>query len=199
MDKSRIRSFLESFRSKREKTLVIVDYGNVVKWEQSLGWKIGIKQLSILIKNFSLGKKSLRRFYYGSDYGDKEKSFTLSPWSETILRKAKMNNLEVLTKKVKYIHNQDNKFGFEKKCDLDVEMSVDLIKERNNYNTIILFSGDGDLVYSLRYLKEEYKKECFVFGARGHIGREIFDAKKEGIISDILFIEDFEYRLNMER
>jgi hypothetical protein len=58
-DKHQIKSFLESFENKRGRTLVIIDYGNVVKWELSLGWKIGIKQLSILIKNFSLGRNYL--------------------------------------------------------------------------------------------------------------------------------------------
>jgi hypothetical protein len=47
----------------------------------------------------------------------------------------------------------------------------------------------------MKYLYEEYKKECYVFGARNHVGREVFDAKKNGIIKDILFAEDFEYRL----
>jgi hypothetical protein len=32
-------------------------------------------------------------------------------------------------------------YGFEKKCDLDIEMAVDLIKERDNYDTAVMFSG----------------------------------------------------------
>lgn len=35
--------------------------------------------------------------------------------------------------------------------------------------------------------------------ARGHIGREVIDAKREGIIKEILYADDFEYRLNMDR
>ncbi len=35
--------------------------------------------------------------------------------------------------------------------------------------------------------------------ARGHIGREVLDAKASGVVREILFTEDFEYRLNMER
>ena len=78
-------------------------------------------------------------------------------------------------------------------------MTVDLIRERENYDTIILFSGDGDLMHTIRYLKEIYRKECFVFGARDHIGREVFDAKTDSVIKGILYAEDFEYRLNMDR
>ena len=42
-------------------------------------------------------------------------------------------------------------------------MTVDLIKERDNYDTIIIFSGDGDLVYAIKYLKEFDKIEDIEF------------------------------------
>jgi len=199
MNQSEIKDFLDNFKEKRERTIIIVDFGNVEKWKNNLKWKVGIRELGKLIKNFSIESKFLRRFYYGSDYGPNEKSQTISPWSKKILMSAKMSGFEVIEKRVKYIHSSDNKFGFEKKCDLDVEMAVDLIKERNNYDTIILFSGDGDLMCAIKYLKEEYNKTCIVFGARGHIGREIFDMKSEEILQDVLFADDFEYRLNMDR
>ncbi|MBU2545108.1 NYN domain-containing protein [Patescibacteria group bacterium] len=199
MNKPEIKKLLDSFVEKRTRTIVIVDYGNVEKWKESLGWKVGIKELSQLVKNFSQGKQFLRRFYYGSDYGSKEKSEIISEWCRAIMEKARMNRFEIMAKRVKYIYNSANKYGFDKKCDLDVEMSVDLIKERDNYDTIVLFSGDGDLMYAIKYLKEFYNKSCFVFGARGHIGREVIDAKQEGFVEDILFAEDFEYRLNRNR
>jgi len=199
MDKNEIKIFLETFNDKKERTVVIVDYGNVEKWKNSLKWKVDIKKLAILVKNFSYGKQFLRRFYYGSDYGSNEKSEILSEWSRSVLDRAGMNRFEVITKRVKYIRNQNNKYGFEKKCDLDVEMTVDLIKERDNYDNIIMFSGDGDLAYAINYLKENYHKSCFVFSARGHIGREVIDAKIKGIIDDILYVDDFEYRLNNDR
>lgn len=199
MNQSKIKDFLDSFQEKRERTIIIVDFGNVEKWKNSLGWKVGVRELGTLVKNFSIGSKFLRRFYYGSDYGKNEKSWTISFWSGRILDSAKMSGFEIVTKRVKYIHSPDNRFGFEKKCDLDVEMAIDLIKERDNYDTIILFSGDGDLMRAIEYLKEEYSKTCFVFGARGHIGREIFDMKNKGAVSDVLFADDFEYRLNMNR
>jgi len=110
-----------------------------------------------------------------------------------------MRRFKVVTKRVKYIHNPDNPSRYDKKCDLDVDMAIDLIKERNNYDTIVLFSGDGDLMCAIKYLKEEYGKSCIVFGARDHVGREVFDAKTEKIVDEIYFAEDFEYRLNMKR
>jgi hypothetical protein len=199
MNQSEIARFLDSFTSLRQRTIVIVDFGNVDKWERSLGWRVGIRELSQLIKRFSTGNSNLRRFYYGSDFGPSESSLLLAPWSRTILDAAVSYGFEVVTKRVKYMHDQDGPSGFSKKCDLDVEMTIDLVGERDSYDRMILFSGDGDLVCALRYLYETYNKECFVFGARNHIGREVFDAREVGIIKGICYAEDFDYRLAMRQ
>lgn len=199
MNQNEIKKFLASFVPKRERTVVIVDFGNVEKWKYGLGWRVGIRELASLVKHFTYGKRFLRRFYYGADYGPNEKSTTLTNWSKYMLRTADLNGFEVVDKRVKYIHSPDNVHGFEKKCDLDVEMAIDLIRERDNYDTIILFSGDGDLVTALAYLHKEYGKKAIVMSARGHIGREIIDAKRDGIVDEILYADDFEYRLNMDR
>ncbi len=199
MNQTEIKKFLESFYNKLSRTIVIIDFSNVEKWKESLGWKVGIQELASLSKYFSKGDKDLRRFYYGSDYGDNNKSRTLTFWSENIIRRAKMNRFEIVTKRVKYIHDNKNPSGFSKKCDLDVEMTVDLIKLKDKYDYIILFSGDGDLIYTLHYLKTSFQKSSYVFGARNHISSETIDATNNQIIDKLLFIEDFEYRLNMDR
>ena len=199
MDQEKIKKFLEAYVPRRERTIVIVDFGNVEKWKHNLHWRVGIRELAVLVKNFSKGQRFLRRFYYGADYGQKEKSTTLTEWSRYMLRTADLNGFEVVDKRVKYIHSADSVHGFEKKCDLDVEMAVDLIRERKNYDTIVLFSGDGDLVTALRYLHDEYEKRAIVIGARGHVGREVIDAHREGVIEEILYADDLEYRLNMDR
>jgi len=199
MNQDEIKKFLSSYISRRERTIVIVDFGNVEKWKYGLDWRVGVRELASLIKHFTYGKRFLRRFYYGADYGPNEKSTDLTDWSRYMLRTADLNGFNVVDKRVKYMHSVDNVHGFEKKCDLDVEMAVDLIRERNNYDTIILFSGDGDLITAIKYLKEEYKKETIIMSARGHIGREVIDAKRDGVINEILYADDFEYRLNMDR
>jgi uncharacterized LabA/DUF88 family protein len=78
-------------------------------------------------------------------------------------------------------------------------MAVDLIKMRDLYDRIVIFSGDGDIAYALRYLKEAYGKRSYVFSARGHIGGEIVQGVKDGFLENMMFAEDFEYRLNMDR
>jgi len=51
MNQKEVKKFLESFIPKRERTIVIVDFGNVEKWKNSLKWQVGIKELAQLVKN----------------------------------------------------------------------------------------------------------------------------------------------------
>lgn len=199
MDHKEITKVLGELEKTKDRNLVIVDYGNVQKWEKSLGWKIGIKELGTLVKNISSGKGFLRRFYYGSDFGRDDKSQKLIDWSRMILDKAKISGFDVCTKRVKYIHDPNNKFGFQKKCDLDVEMVVDMIKEIGFYDTVVLFSGDGDLACVIQYLFETYKKQSIIFAARDHLGKELVTLKEKETVKQILFADDFEYRLDRNR
>lgn len=199
MNQIEIKQFLDSLQQTRNRNMVIVDFGNAQKWENSLGWKIGVRELGNLTKHLATGSKFLRRFYYGSDFGQNEKKQISTMWSAAILNKARMSGFEVVTKRVKYIHDKNYATGFVKKCDFDLEMMLDLIKEQKNYDTVFLFSGDGDMACVLEYLHNTYNKQIYIFGARNHIGREIFDARVNGIVADVFFAEDFEYRLRFNR
>ncbi len=199
MDHKEISNFLLKLEKTKDRNIVIIDFANVDRWQDSLGWPVGLKQLGQLISHISVGKKYLRRFYYGEDYGPKDKSVTLLPWSNTILNNARYSGFEVISKRVKYIPDSNYSTGYIKKCNLDIEMAIDLLQEKDNYQTAIIFSGDGDLAGLCRYLKENFSKTIYIFGARNHIGKELIDAKKDKLIKDILFVEDFEYRLNLHR
>ena len=199
MNKNEIKEFLQSFSDFQSRTLVIVDFANVEKWKESTGWKIGIQELAKLVKYFTIGNKSLRRFYYGSDYGKNENSNYMGNWSYNILTRAQSNGFEIVTKRVKYIHDKRFEGGFDKKCDLDVEMALDIMRMKECYDKLVIFSGDGDLACIMKYIFNEFKKEICVCSARNHIGREIIDGYKEGFIEKLIYIDDFEYRLNMDR
>ncbi len=198
MRREEIKQALDELGKNRGRNLVVVDFGNVDKWKEGLGWKIDLKQLGNLVKHFASGKKFLRRFYYGSDYGKREQDGVITMWSAMVLNKARMAGFEIITKPVKYIVNHDYKTGYVKKGNFDVEMAVDIIKEKDNYDTLILFSGDGDFAYVLKYIHKSVGKKVIVFGARDHIGKELVDAKNEGVVAKILFAEDFEDRLSMD-
>ena len=98
MDRRQIKLFLEKLGKTKTRNIVIIDFANVDRWEESLGWKIGIKKLGQLVSNVAYGKKFLRRFYYGEDYGPKDKSTRLTPWSSQILTNARYSSFELVSK-----------------------------------------------------------------------------------------------------
>lgn len=197
MSHDEIAQFTEDWSPYRDRTIVLIDFANVEKWRDSLGWRMGVRELASLVKKLS-GKVELRRFYYGSDYGQNDRSDTLTPWSKAMLETAKYNGLEIVTKRTKYLH--DNVTGeLKKKCDLDVEMAIDLVAFRKQYDRIVLFSGDGDMACALKFMRNNYKKQCYVFGARDHLGKETVDLQADSKVEKIMFAEDFEFKLSMER
>jgi uncharacterized LabA/DUF88 family protein len=199
MNKNEVKNFLIRCEQTKERNVVIIDFANIDRWEESLGWKVGIKNLGKLVSHISYGKKFLRRFYYGEDFGPKGSSIKLTAWSERILKNAKLSSFEIITKRVKYIPDSKYETGFIKKCNLDIEMAVDLIRERDNYDNAFVFSGDGDMAYVCEYLHNSFNKKISIFVARDHLGKELVILKDRGLIEDILFVEDFEYRLNLTR
>ncbi len=199
MNKTEIKNFLNQLSKTLDRNIVIVDFANVDRWQDSTDWPISVNKLGQLNKYISQGKKYLRRFYYGMDFGPKDSSKLLLPWSEKILKQAQYSGFEIVSKRVKYIPDDKYETGFIKKCNLDIEMAIDLIKEQENYDIAVIFSGDGDMAYVCEYIHNIYNKTIYIFGARNHIGKELIDAKSAGIIKDILFVEDFEYRLNLNR
>lgn len=198
MNQGQIKRLFEAWEPYASRTLIIIDFANVEKWKDSTGWRIGIRELQQLVRNFSIGDKNLRRFYYGSDYGPKDSCTILMPWSDNLIKKAKYSNFQVISKRVKYIRDKVSGDDI-RKCDLDVEMAIDMIKLVTEYDRVVLFSGDGDLACALEYVRDTYNKEVYVFGARDHVGRELIDAKNSGNIKTLFFAEDFEYRLSMDR
>ncbi len=112
MNQTEIKQFLDSLQPVRSRNIIIVDFGNVQKWEHSLRWKIGVRELGNLTKRLTYGSKFLRRFYYGSDCGQNEKKQIPTMWSAAILNKARMSSFEVITKRVKYIHDKAEDFEY---------------------------------------------------------------------------------------
>ncbi len=97
MNQAEIKQFLDSLQPVRSRNIIIVDFGNVQKWEYSLSWKIGVRELGNFTKHLTAGSKFLRRFYYGSDFGQNEKKQIPTMWSAAILNKARMSSFEVIT------------------------------------------------------------------------------------------------------
>lgn len=67
---------------------------------------------------------------------------------------------------------------FRRKCDFDVEVTIDVHKAlKENYKSFIFFTGDGDFEPLYQLLIENGKQVVVIF-ARKHLGREIYQVKR---------------------
>jgi len=63
------------------------------------------------------------------------------------------------------------------KGNLDVELALDAFRLADDYDTLLLFSGDSDFGYLLDLLKHKGKK-VLVVSTRGHISKELLERAK---------------------
>jgi len=59
-----------------------------------------------------------------------------------------------------------------RKANFDVEIAVDSTYKLNNYDTLILFSGDCDFEYLLKFLRGR-NKTAIIFSRAGHVAKEL--------------------------
>lgn len=67
-------------------------------------------------------------------------------------------------------------FGeFEFKCNFDVEITIRAMEDINNYDVLVLCTGDGDFVELVRTLKRNLK-ETYAISIEGRFNRELKQA-----------------------
>lgn len=161
-----------------------IDFSNVNKWfeNDNQDWNNKLladnEKLSIdleKLKSFGDIFSERVRIYYGEDPKN-EKSLNFTYATRKIFGKR-----DVMTKdlqKIKHyieLGEQHNKNHINKdkdgknyveirKCNFDVEISVDALKMLGHYDTFCIFSGDADFVYLNNFLRKKGKKVIIVKG-----------------------------------
>jgi len=98
---------------------------------------------------------------------------------------------ELYLKPVKLYEQEDG--STKRKANCDVDMTFYLMKEKDNFDRVIILSGDGDFLPVLKYLKEQGKE--IVILARGpRAAREI----RQFAGSNFRDFEYLKYRLKFE-
>lgn len=187
-----VRSLIDRWRPLRGRTIVAVDYSNVRRWQDALGWEVSVNDLGRMAKACA-SHTSLRRFYCAADFGPDWRSMDIREHSKELITTATASGFEAVAKRVKYIREPERLVS---KCDLDIEIVTDLFALRDTYDRIVLFSGDGDFTPALVHLNKEHGKEIVVVGVAGMIGREIFDAHASGIVSTLMYADDLKHQLD---
>lgn len=170
--------------------------------EKSLGWKIDYKKLLGYLKEkynindvYYFGGVEIHQFPYNYQI---EETVPIKPLEIYLveLLKNKSDKLDEATilligrhlKRVRF-YKKLEEFGYKlflkpvklyeqedgstkRKANCDVDMAFHLMKERNNFDRILVLSGDGDFLPVLKYLKQN-KKEVVIMGRGIRTAREI--------------------------
>lgn len=83
-----------------------------------------------------------------------------------------------------------------RKANFDVEIAVDAAYSLNEYDSFILFSGDCDFEYLLKFLRGK-NKITFVFSRTGHIAKELPPASN--YYFDIVDFRHFLLRIEVKK
>lgn len=140
--------------------MVFIDAANLEHAACDLGIRIRyVKLKSFVESNF---KEAVGFRFYSARFDTKSHNRFL-----TFLKK---HGYKLVTKPIKKI--QDDKLGEIRKADVDVEISVDALDLLGKYDTLVLFSGDSDFEYLIKYLKGKNKR-VIVISTKHHVAREL--------------------------
>jgi len=152
------------------KTAVFIDASNIYHSQKRLGFRIDFKKLLDYFKK----ETDLFSFYFYTAYDPEHKKQKL------FLDFLDIIGYHIRTKKVKFIkdNNKDNDLRGFHKGNLDVELTIDVLENKDNYDTLILFSGDSDFEPLLQLMKMKYKKMCLVMATKYNVSIDLIKCAK---------------------
>lgn len=167
-----------------------------------MGWKIDYKKLLEYLKDkysvghaFYFGGVEIHDFEYDYQKNETVPIDELEKHLKNLIRNEgeKLNEAELLLigrhlQRVRF-YQKLSKFGYKlflkpvklyeqedgttkRKANCDVDMAFYLMKERDNFNKVVILSGDGDFLPVLKYMKE-MKKEVIVLARGERTAKEI--------------------------
>ena len=93
----------------------------------------------------------------------------------SMIVRLKKAGFKLVTKPLKVITEIDKAKGDIRKANFDVEITLDAVTLLNDYDTLILFSGDSDFHYLIKRLRQNGKK-VIVVSSRYHISKELVES-----------------------
>ena len=174
--------------------LSFIDFGNVNYWfeddrQDDEGIQLADNERLVIdlekLKDFSSLFSIDTRFYYGHNPSSLG-SMAFNRASKAVFGRSRvftkpiqnvrhdLTNEELLTNTRIIKKDSQGAFVYIQKCNFDVEISVDAMRQLDEYDTFCLFSSDADFVSLLHFLKGRGKKTILIKG--GHILHTLKDS-----------------------
>lgn len=140
---------------------VFIDAANLEHSAQDLGIWVSYRKLKSYLKKF--GDLAFLGYYAPTFNTENHRTF---------LRSLKARGYSVVSKPLKIIKVKNSISGNLRKANFDVEIAVDVCFLNEQFDLMILFSGDSDFAYLVKKIKK-LKKEVAVFSMKYHISKEL--------------------------
>ena len=172
-----------------------VDFGNVRPWAEDIWPEENKRRITVEIDIAKIADicswvNAGGRFFYYGYFPESGKANDDLRYRRSIFRidKARKQGFKVKTKEIKMVphYDTDGKFvGKFPKCNFDVEMTMDMLNKANDYDTVLLFSGDSDFSHLLKHLKA-LGKNIMIVCTRNRMSRELDEVAHKFIPAETL-------------
>ncbi|MBI4770359.1 MAG: NYN domain-containing protein [Chloroflexi bacterium] len=127
------------------RVLVLIDTANLSKGAETAGKRVNYRNLA---RFFRRNAAALRQVVYIADFG--------TPGHAAFLGALKRYGFQVVAKPVKLI--APSRVAAEQKANFDVEITLNAMEWLDEYDTLVLFSGDSDFTALVRTLQARGKR-----------------------------------------
>lgn len=175
---------------------VFIDASNLWAVQKAKGQLFDLAKLKDYLKNKHKAT-DIRVYYYDAypDQNTREYSIDgkfkfyvyLEKALKFVVRKKPLKQIKVVT---------NNSVAIEEKGNMDVEMAIDVVNQINNYDEMILFSGDSDFLALIHFARNKGKK-VYIYSSRNNVSRELRTGANG--YTDVLEIVDDIWRSQVKR
>ena len=142
---------------------IFIDGANIYYASKQAGWKLDIEKVKTLFESIF----DIQIFNYYAALPDKsDESYADSKKYLSIIEKF----AKVVTKPLKYINGQ-------KKGNVDIEISLDVVRNLENLDEVMVFSGDSDYLELWKYVFVEKGKKIRFVSFKNNLAFELKKTK----------------------
>lgn len=151
---------------------IFIDAANLWEAQKSKRKMFDHRKLKTYLEKF-FNTKELEIFYYTAYPGEGTRSYSSKGKHTFYAFLSKQLGYVVRKKKLKQIHTMsDDIRRIQEKGNMDVEMTLDMVRYLGKYDRIALFSGDSDFQALLEYVQSKMKT-VYVFSSEKNISQEL--------------------------
>jgi uncharacterized LabA/DUF88 family protein len=169
-------------------TYVFIDASNLWQAQKAKGKMFDYQKLKTYLKT-EFDATTIEIFYYTAYPAEGTRDHSLDGKHKFFTYLKKGLGFVVRKKELKRIvtHHETGD-SIQEKGNMDVEMTIDVMRTLKKYNTAVFFTGDSDFLALVSYVRNTGKK-VFIFSSKNNISQELRTGG-DGYIDVLAIAED---------